>query len=135
MLRVVYLQDTNDKWCSYRMDDDDVAYIRKDIFHDCELEIVGLRQDSALLMTESAQLRELKAENIILRNRCAEKISADLVVKNDKLEIENAELRAEVRKNIPAMKDAAKVIAKLRAELAAIKPDWKDTLEPRPEET
>ena len=57
MLRVVYLQDTNDKWCSYRMDDDDVAYIRKDIFHDVEMEVVNLRQDLALAATEAAQLR------------------------------------------------------------------------------
>ena len=61
--RVIYLQwDESDiydssTWSQDRIDDDDVAYIRKDIFHDCELEIVNLRQDLALAATEAAQLR------------------------------------------------------------------------------
>lgn len=38
------------------------------------------------------ETNELLAENIVLRDNCAEKISADLVVKNSCLEKENAEL-------------------------------------------
>ena len=61
--RVIYLQWGNHAdwdsmtWCQDRVDDDDVAYIRKDIFHAVEMEVVNLRQDWALAATEAAQLR------------------------------------------------------------------------------
>ena len=107
--RVIYLQWGNHAdwdsmtWCQDRVDDDDVAYIRRDIFYTLELEAELYREE----------LGEVKTENYQLR--------AELTSKQKTLE-ETATI---------AFKASTKYqrrIVELESELAAIKPDWKDVL-------
>ena len=89
-------------WTLARNRDDDIEYIRKDIFHDVEGEVVALRQDNALLMTENARYRAELAKQ----------------KKYTKSAVEYAERRDDHDTEMN------EIVDELRAELARVKPDW-----------